>query len=220
VGVYAAAPILFDVFNMLPSSRWFDPPFDAMRKISVCKQSGFPALDYCERDTILATEKGINAPPCPFHQIIHLDKTAKRQVNSSCEDPVNMVNKAWFVLPPVEEYYFKMKNPGYMPLPPFRSDCELVENKTSNPMQIIYPRKGAKIYVPVDLDGKLSRTVFKMAHRDPSRQVFWHLDNAYIGTTKNFHELELNPPFGKHRLTLVDEQGNRLELEFEAVSKN
>lgn len=220
VGVYAAAPILFEVFNMLPASRWFDPPYDAMRKIGVCKQSGYPALDYCERDTVLATEKGINAPPCPFHQIIHLDKTGKWQVNSSCESPSNMLNKPWFVLPPVEEYYFKMKNPSYVGLPPFRADCELVETKTANPMQMIYPRKGAKIYVPVDLDGKLSRTVFKMAHREPTQQVYWHLDNAFIGTTTNFHELELNPPAGKHRLTLVDEKGNRLELEFEAVGKN
>ncbi len=220
VGVYAAAPILFDVFNMLPASRWFDPPFDAMKKIAVCKQSGYPALDYCEKDTVYANEIGINAPPCPYHQIVHLDKSKQWQVNASCETPSSMQNLPWFILPPVEEYYFKMKNPSYVSLPPYRSDCELEDAKSTGLMQMIYPRKGAKIFVPTDLDGKLSRTVFKMAHRSPESLVYWHLDNDYIGQTKTFHELELNPTAGKHKLTLVDQVGNRLELEFEVISKN
>lgn len=220
VGVYAAAPILFDVFNMLPASRWFDAPFDAMKKLAICKQSGYPALEYCDKDTVFANEKGLNAPPCPFHQIIHLDKSKQFQVNSSCEEPSSMVNQAWFVLPPVEEYYFKMKNPSYVSSPPYRNDCGLNDDKSAGLMQMIYPRKGAKIFVPTDLDGNLSRTVFKMAHRNPSAQVYWHIDNVFVGTTKAFHELELNPPAGKHRLTLVDEKGNRLELDFEVVAKN
>lgn len=220
VGVYAAAPILFDVFNMLPASRWFDQPFDAMKKMVVCKQSGFPALDFCEKDIVYANEKGVNAPPCPFHRTVHLDKTHHWQVNSSCESPLNMENMPWFVLPPVEEYYFKMKNPGYRSLPPFRKDCQASDDKSASLMQMIYPRRDAKIYVPVDLDGKLSRTVFKMAHRNPETLVYWHLDNSFIGQTKTFHELEMNPPAGKHRLALVDEKGNRLEMDFEVAAKN
>ncbi|MCC6727142.1 MAG: penicillin-binding protein 1C [Saprospiraceae bacterium] len=220
VGVYAAAPILFEVFNVLPASRWFDPPFDAMKKMAVCKQSGFAAIDFCEKDTVYVNEKGVNAPPCPFHQLVHFDKTGVWQVNSNCEAPLNMVNKPWFVLPPVEEYYFKMKNPSYKPLPPFRNDCQVSDDKTASLMQMIYPRKGAKIYIPVDLDGTLGRTVFKMAHRLPETAVYWHLDNSFIGQTKTFHELELNPSAGKHKLSLVDEKGNRLEVEFEVAAKN
>jgi penicillin-binding protein 1C len=220
VGIYAAAPILFDVFNMLPASRWFDPPYDAMKKLVVCERSGFPALDYCEKDTVYSNAKGVNAPPCPFHQVVHLDKSRRWQVNSNCEAPLNMVNQAWFVLPPVEEYYYKMKNPGYSSLPAFRQDCQVLEDKASPPMQMIYPRKNAKIYVPVDLDGAPGRTVFKMAHRLPETEVFWHLDNGFVGQTKTFHEIELNPPAGKHTLVLVDKKGNRLEVDFEVAAKN
>lgn len=85
---------------------------------------------------------------------------------------------------------------------------------------MIYPRKDAKLYVPVDLDGSMGRTVFKIAHRTPETAVYWHLDNVYIGQTKTFHELELNPPAGKHKITLVDEKGNSLETKFEIVAKN
>lgn len=39
VGVQAAAPILFDVFDLLPNSDWFSKPFDEMSEISICKES-------------------------------------------------------------------------------------------------------------------------------------------------------------------------------------
>lgn len=220
VGVYAAAPILFDVFNLLQPGKWFDAPYDAMGKSMVCKKSGFPALDYCEKDTAYANKKGINAPPCPFHQMVHLDKSAKWLVNSDCEAPISMVNKAWFVLPPVEEYYYKLKHPDYLPLPPYRKDCSMVEQNASGLMQMIYPRKGAKLYIPTDLNGEIGKTVFKLAHKKPASLVYWHLNNTYIGQTQSLHELELNPPAGKHTLTVVDENGNRLALDFEIVAKD
>ena len=59
-----------------------------------------------------------------------------------------------------------------------------------------------------------------MAHRSPETLVYWHLEDYYIGQTKTFHEIELNPPAGKHKLVLVDEKGNRLEIEFEVAVKN
>lgn len=86
-------------------------------------------------------------------------------------------------------------------------------------MQFIYPRYFAKIYVPIDLDGRASRTVFKVAHRNPATTIYWHLDNQVMGSTQHFHQLELQPAPGKHTLTLVDAEGNRLERGFEIVSK-
>ena len=51
------------------------------------------------------------------------DYLARQQVNSDCESPGNMLHKNWFVLDPLEEFYYKSKNPGYQPPPPFRPDC-------------------------------------------------------------------------------------------------
>lgn len=86
-------------------------------------------------------------------------------------------------------------------------------------MQLIYPKYPTRIYVPIDLDGKSSRTVFAVAHRDPETTIYWHIDNAYVGQTTTFHSMELQPPEGKHILTLVDEKGNRLEQRFEIIGK-
>ena len=220
IGVKAAAPILFDIFNLLPAGNWFEQPIDEMVKIPICKISGFRALPICETDSSWISTAGLKSAACPFHQTIHLDASKKFQVNADCESPSKMIHEPWFILPPVEEYYFKSKNPSYRALPPFRTDCNntLAKNDHS-PMQLIYPKNITKIQVPVDLDGELSRTVFKMAHRIPTSTVHWHLDNTYIGSTSDIHEMELNPQAGKHLLTLVDEKGYRLEQRFQIVTK-
>ena len=220
IGVKAAAPILFDIFNLLPAGNWFEQPVDEMIQVPICKQSGFRALPICEADSMWVTQSGLKSAACPYHQTIHLDANKKYQVNADCESTSEMVHEPWFILPPVEEYYFKSKNPSYKTLPPYRADCNNVIAKNDrSPMQLIYPKDISKIQVPVDLDGELSRTVFKIAHRIPTSTVHWHLDNTYIGSTSDIHEMELNPEAGKHLLTLVDEKGYRLEQRFQIVTK-
>ena len=220
IGLEVAAPVLFDIFNALPTkNEWFDAPFDDMKQIEVCRQSGYKATDLCEKDTIWASKAGEKVKNCPFHQTIHLDKTEKNQVTSECEDPLNMVHRGWFILPPLVEYYYRMRNPNYVTPPQYRADCALASAKT-NPMQLIYPKSVTKIYMPIDFDGKPTQTIFRVAHRQAEATVFWHLDNEFVGSTKTFHQIAVQPSVGKHRLTLVDENGNRLEQKFEIVSKN
>ena len=86
-------------------------------------------------------------------------------------------------------------------------------------MQLIYPKEPTRIYVPVDLDGTLSKTVFTIAHRLQNIKIHWHLDEYYIGSTTDFHNMELSPTAGRHKLALVDEKGGRLELDFEIIEK-
>lgn len=65
------------------------------------------------------------------------------------------------------------------------------------------------------MDGSQGKTVFELAHQDPSTIVYWHLDNDYLGETSDVHQMELSPSKGKHRVTVVDEVGNALGVEFE-----
>jgi penicillin-binding protein 1C len=86
-------------------------------------------------------------------------------------------------------------------------------------MQLMYPRNLTRIYVPVELDGKRGSTIFQAAHRNPDMEVFWHLDGVYIGSTKVFHQMALQPSVGSHQLALVDRDGYRIERTFEVVGK-
>jgi penicillin-binding protein 1C len=218
-GINTAAPVLFEIFRMLPVARdWFEMPVGEMVKINVCRQSGYRAGQYCENiDEMLVPKSGLKAPVCPYHQLIHLSADGKYQVNGNCESPDNMVNKKWFVLPPSMEYYYKARNYQYHVLPPFKAGCTQTEN--GNAMEVIYPKDGAKIYVPLEADGNRGRMICNAAHRIPGMKIFWHLDDQYVGETKDFHQMTLNPPPGKHILTLVDGNGNTINIGFEILSK-
>lgn len=215
IGVQTAAPIMFDIFKTLPASKWFSSPQNNFSFVPVCKQSGFRAnIDCADADTIMVSQNGFKAPLCPYHQIIHLDRSAQFRVNESCETPANMVHKSWFVLPPTMEWYYKQKNHDYKLLPPFAPGCEV---NTLRQMEIIYPSLNAKIYVPLEINGERGKTVFTATHRKTGSKIFWHLDREYIGETTNYHQMALSPSDGLHTLTIVDEQGESISRNFEIL---
>ena len=206
VGVQAAAPILFDVFDLLPNSDWFGKPYDEMQEVDICSKSGYRASPNCD-DVVkqYVQISGLKTSPCPYHVLVHLDRNEQYQVNSSCEDVNTMVHKSWFVLPPLMEYYYKAKNPFYKSLPPFREDCRGEDVVT---MQFIYPKDNNTIFLPKDFDGRTNNLILKIAHSKPETVVYWYLDDTFMGTTKDIHEFAMQPKQGKHLLTVVDALGN------------
>lgn len=214
VGVEAAAPILFEIFRLLPNTDWFDAPYDELVKIAVCHESGHRPNEYCDNiDSIYVTKAGLNTEVCPYHQLIHLDPEEKFRVNNDCESVYNMVHKPWFVLPPVMEWYYKDNHPFYRRLPPLRDDCQ--DNSSAADIEFIYPRPFSRLMIPTGLDGKPGRVVFEIAHRKPSTKVYWHLDEIYLGETQHIHQMSCHPEKGKHVLRVVDENGVEEELVFE-----
>ncbi len=217
VGLQTAAPILFDIFSVLKPGKWFSPPYDEMEKIRLCRQSGSRATEYCDPiDTAWIQKSGLRTEPCKYHRLIHLDESGTYRVNSNCEDVEKMKHVSWFVLPPAMEWYYKSKNSTYKELPPLRTDCETTG---LSGMEIIYPKQFSKIYVPVEIDGSMGKTIFQVAHRKGNTLIYWHMDGVFIGSTQSNHQMGLTPDEGIHTLTLVDEEGESLVQQFEIVSK-
>ncbi|OYU94519.1 MAG: penicillin-binding protein 1C [Bacteroidetes bacterium B1(2017)] len=217
-GINTAAPIMFDIFKLLPATAWFPMPYDDMKYTPICHQSGnLPSANCLQIDTIWSVKTQSTAPMCYYHQMIHTDLKQRFRVSSDCESPSNMKHISWFVLPPAMEWYYKNHDPNYSTLPPWRADCE--GSNLQNVMEMIYPKKSTQIYIPVELDGSTGKCVFEVAHRNKQVRIFWHLDEKYMGSTKEFHQLGLNPSIGKHTLVLVDENGERLEQTFEVIKK-
>ena len=219
IGVKAAAPLLFDVFDQFPAADWFDSPIDEMIPIEICSKSGYRAGRFCPRDTTLAAPSAGQTNMCAYHQLVHLDANGEYQVNIQCEPNQPIQSTPWFILPPLEAFYYQSSHPDYKLVPPIRQDCKAYLLDQKNPMELIYPKYPTAIYVPIDLDGAVSRTVFSVAHQDPESTIHWHVDEQYLGSTEVFHHLELNPLPGKHQLTLVDTDGRRLELPFEIIPR-
>ncbi|MBE9586179.1 penicillin-binding protein 1C [Mucilaginibacter sp. JRF] len=218
-GINTAAPILFDIFKQLPSARdWFEMPVRDMVKISVCPKSGYRAGQYCDHAVEQWVPRGgLKAKVCPWHQLVHLSMDGKWQVSTDCESPERIQNRSWFVLPPSMEYYYKSKSYQYHVLPPFRAGCT---QENVNPMEVIYPKNGAKVYVPLEADGERGRMVCNAAHRESGVKIYWHLDDKYVGESHDLHQMALNPSPGKHKLTLVDAYGNTTVINFVVLDKD
>jgi penicillin-binding protein 1C len=212
IGVQAAAPLMFDIFRMLPDGPGFSEPSSNLTLSVVCRESGYRAsLDCLHRDTLRVPMAGIRSPVCPYHKLLHLDQKG-RQVDKDCQDSGNMHDSAWFVLPPSMEWYYRQRHIEYADPPAYAEGCGW--NNGSRRMDLIYPQYEAHIRVPVEIDGRKGRVVFRAAHRDLGTKIFWHLDDVYIATTTRFHELSVDPPPGHHYITLVDEHGERLTRPF------
>lgn len=212
VGARTAGPVMFDIFNMLPASRWFRTPYQEYVEAEVCKKSGHLKGRFCEdSDTLLIVPSGLKAQTCPYHHIVNLSADEKFRVYENCIDSEATVQKKWFTLPPAWEWYYKQHHPEYKPLPSFKSGCG---EDIRNQMQFIYPQMNAKVYLPKQLDGSKGNVTFELVHSNQKAAVYWHLDNNYLTMTQDFHKITFLPTAGKHSMTVVDGEGNSLSVTF------
>lgn len=216
-GVGNAAPVLFDVFSLLPSSGWFDIPYDDLAETPICRHSGHKASAICEQtDTVYIPISGNKTTICPYHRWIHLSADERFRVNSSCEATENMVTRSWFVLPPAQEYYYRNYHIDYRPLPPFKPGCDGTQSKQ---IDLIYPEHNAVLYLPKGFSGEQESFVFKAAHGRDDATLYWHLDDSFLGETNGQHQISCRPLSGKHLLTLIDSWGNQRKISFEVKSR-
>ena len=190
IGAQTAGPVMFDIFNILDSDSWFEHPLpEKYISAEICPASGHlkgPDCPGC--DTLILPVNALRSSQCPYHKAVG--------------------DQTYFILPPAMEWYYRQHHPEYTPPP---TGLSLTD---SNPMEFIYPENGAKIKIPDMLDGSPGKIVFNLAHYDTDAEIFWHMDNSFIGTTKNIHQMSVRPDEGRHTMTVVDNKGNSLSVGF------
>ena len=212
-GVGYAAPILFDIYSLLPDVPWFDQPYDELEEVAVCRQSGHKASAICDEvDTVYIPRTGIATAVCPYHRIVHLSQDGQYRVNSSCESVSRMQERSWFVLPPAQAYYYKNYHVEYQALPPLKPGCE---EDQSRQIAILYPEHQAVLYLPKGFSGEREKVVMRATHARSDATLYWHLDDVYLGETRQIHQMACLIEPGNHILTLLDEDGNRRSILFE-----
>lgn len=213
VGARTAGPVLFDVLSLLPAApTWFERPDGVFVDAEVCRLSGHLKGRFCnDADTVLILPAGRRTAPCPYHRPITLTADGAYRLHQECADSEPTRSASWFALPPVWEWYYKQHHPEYRPLPPFKPGCG---GDASQAMQFIYPTPGARITLPRQMDGTPGHLVARVAYGQAGATLFWHLDNDYLGETRDFHEMALQPAPGRHSLTVVDGEGNTVSVTF------
>jgi penicillin-binding protein 1C len=215
-GAAMAAPLMFGLFNGLPTSAWFDRPTYALRAIDVCENDGYLATTECTPERVFVPRSSHFDSLSPHNVRVHFDERRLR-VDGACESPGRMTHSSWFVLPPAQEYYFRRAHAEYRPIPPMRADCQAAE-KGRPALAVLYPDADSRVLIPRELDGKQGRAVFEAVHRRRDATIYWHLDGEYLGETHTFHQQSLDMDPGEHILTLVDDQGERVARPFKVIA--
>lgn len=210
-GVGFAAPVLFDVFSLLPATQWFDEPLDDEEVMAVCRHSGMRASGVCaETDSVRLPRQCLDTELCRYCRLAHLSPDGEWQVNSSCFPTADIRTEARFVLPPAMEYYYRQHHADYAPLPPMHPECD----GNANPrLAIVYPLAGQSVARPRALGGQRQGIVCQVA-APPDREVFWHLDGKFLGKTRGEHKMAIEPKPGPGTLTVVDSDGERASVHF------
>ncbi|MDF3022014.1 MAG: penicillin-binding protein [Steroidobacteraceae bacterium] len=216
-GSSMAAPLMFGLFNVLPASDWFTQPVHALRPIDVCANDGFLAVDGCATERVWLPRDSHFEMQSPHNLRVNLESSGRFRVDSECESPGAMRHSTWFVLPPAEEFYYRRAHAEYRPLPSMRPDCR-DGGSARGALAILYPDANGRVLIPGELDGSRGRTVFEAVHRSPEATIYWHLDDRYLGETHTFHQQSLDMDPGRHILTLVDNEGQRVTRRFEVLA--
>jgi penicillin-binding protein 1C len=214
-GIEYAAPILFDIFNALPKSyQWFPKPKNGYTSIELCKASGYKAGDHCEEKLIAKLPSTCaSVAVCPFHHMLTVNNEETYQVNASVCDWRNIKLRSYFILPPSVLAHYKSWNPDFKAPPPLHPGIKDAEHE----LKIIFPVK-SKIL----LFGKKNQMNISFKALSPLKNgiIYWHIDEQFIGSTTNIHEMQYVLPPGQHTLMILDPAGNQQQSTFEIIPAN
>jgi penicillin-binding protein 1C len=200
---------MFDIFEHLPQSAWFERPANEFTEVEICHTSGFLRGRFCDEiDTVAVLPAALRSESCPFHTQVMLTADERFRLTADCADE-NSVQRVWFVLPPAQEYFYRRQHSDYRALPPFQKGC----GGSASPMQFIYPQENnATVALPRQMGGEQGKITFELAHARRNAVVFWHIDSEYIASTTDFHTLTLPLSAGNHSITVVDDEGNMVSI--------
>ncbi|MFO7756424.1 MAG: penicillin-binding protein 1C [Bacteroidales bacterium] len=208
-GLRGAAPLLFDIFDLLDGGEWFEMPTAGMSEVEICLESGHRAGPLCTNTAMrMIPRSGELSRACSYHKMVHLSSDREYRVTDECYSTAAMEHVSFFVLPPSQEWYYRKQHPSYQDIPRWMPGCD--GDGGDDNIELLYPRNTAGLYIPLEHDGSRGRIVFEAAVRDREEKLFWHLDDRYMGETQLIHQMGMAPVPGEHVLTLVDSRGNRL----------
>lgn len=216
-----AAPLLFDVFNILPGGNqeeWFQSPAEALQAVKLCRDTGYRAGPDCrETHTVSAPAGGKALAQCPYHKKIYTTLDGTQRVNALCWEPGQYREETRLIYPPAVAQYLRERGRLTERIPPFKPGFSAADGLAA--VRIVYPEEGAKIWIPKDIDGNTQKLTLRAAHLEQDSILYWYADDLYLGKTKGLHTWSVHFLRGSHKLEIVDSGGNRAARNFFVVSR-
>lgn len=216
-GAGSAGPLMFDLFDILPHKSakvWWNYEDFTFASARLCDVTGFLATNNCPVSISARAPRPDILKNCPYHLRAETDKEGIFRVCSRCWQEGHR-SMSYLSYPPLVLYYLRQYGSIIERIPPHNPNCPV--NRGHDMIQIEYPKAHSKLMVTRDFDGKLQPVVFSAAHQLPGQNMFWYLDDRYLGMTRDNHKIAEIPSKGSHVLTVIDSYGNMQKIDFFAT---
>ena len=218
-GARAAGPLLFDIFQRLPRDRgraWFPRPGAELATVDLCLDSGRPVNPHCPHPTPAPRPRHMRPMErCSYHRGIVLNGAGTRQVCSLCWEPGDHRPGRQAVYPADVVQYLRERGQALQAPRPHEEDCPA--QLEARPLQVLYPRPGARLQAGRDFGGERQSIVLRAAHTDRERAMFWYANRRFLGRTVDRHRLAVSLEPGAYALEIVDAHGFRDRVGFQVV---
>lgn len=211
-----AAPILFEVFGILPKTSW--PVLNKLdfEFIEVCADSGHSASKFCNKTKkILKPAKSHPQSMCPYCRAVSLTQDGRFQAQAGDVSELPKIESR-FILPAAAEYFYRQNHPEYKPLPKWIKGSA---GNSKDEFELLFPEDGINVFIPTELDGSRGAMIAEAAHKDPSVSIYWDIDGEYLGMTQVYHQMKIQVEKGAHILTLTDNRGKQIRRIFTVIGK-
>jgi len=193
-GVETAGNLLFKVFNIVDiNSKPFSKPMDDLKEIEIDEKTGYRKIYDVESKKVLYPKNAKLLRTSPYYKKIFVDEN-DIEIDSRSEKFDKRKEKIVIEYPVEVSNYFFLNG--------------VRENKK---VKIAYPVENLNIFVPKDFEG-YNKIAIKL-YNPNNEYVYWYIDEEYMGfsnESERFFELDM----GKHKLTIVTEDGAREEVKF------
>lgn len=220
IGVSTAGKVLFDAYDKtILKDGWWPSPYDDMTQIEICSKTGMIPSVHCQEKSLnWVSNTSLKAEVCKYHISVWTDLKGEYVVHNSCYDMTRAKRASYFKLSPLVSKYYSQTNGNISNIPELLSSCQN-DHTFSDQLEWIYPHPLETIFIPKDLNGERQNIVAQLEHSDPKAEVFWYMNGKYLGSTKEFHTMDIDGEAGDYALLVTDQNGIQIERRFEIVGK-
>lgn len=212
VGVHAAAPLFFALFDALPNSGGdLASRPSGVEERTVCALSGAlpgPSCAHTKRELALEV-----APKktCALHQAIEVDDHTGHRLCSKCRADRARHTEVHVFWPPRVAAYFASKELLQSAIPEHDPRC--AAGLQGDRPKIASPLDGDVYLLRDGVARELQKIALVAAPAGGAGRIYWFVGGRLTGEAPAGSAVEWTPEPGMHRIAAVDEEGRSTEIE-------
>lgn len=197
-GVVTAGQLLFKIFKILPDeNERFVKDSKDFKKIVIDSETGYRLRYDLPSEEIDYPREAKSLKVSPYYRKIYVDSQGK-EIDSRSEEFLHGKERVVMSYPIELLDYMARENIS-------------IADTSKDRIKIIYPLDNLKIFLPKDFDGR-KKLIVKVANPKNSN-IYWYHNGEYMFSSRK-NEEAFDFAEGEHRLTLVSESGEVVEVKF------